>query len=53
MASVLAVLSLSMPATIPGPPPGMRAVMATLHIVVWAVSVAVLPAMARPGRSRL
>jgi hypothetical protein len=51
-ATVLVVLSLSMPATIPGPPAGMRAVMAVLHVVVWAVSIGVLPTLARAGRNR-
>jgi hypothetical protein len=46
LATLLALTSLSMPATIPGPPLPMRLTMAGMHIVVWAVAVAVLPAVA-------
>jgi hypothetical protein len=46
VASVLALLSLSMPATIPGPPPAMRLTMALMHVLIWAASVGVLPMLA-------
>ena len=39
VATVLAPLSLSMPATVPGPPLGMRLTMASMHVVLWAVTV--------------
>src|SRR5690349_16226819 len=41
-ATALAALSLAMPATIPGPAAGMRAVMAAMHVVVWAACVGVV-----------
>jgi hypothetical protein len=41
-ASILAAISLLMPATIPGPPLTMRLVMSGMHVIVWAVSVSVL-----------
>lgn len=50
VASVLALVSLSMPATVPGPQPGMRLVMAAMHVVVWLVCAGALPALA--GRPR-
>lgn len=52
-ATLLALASLSMPATIPGPPVRMRLAMAAMHVAVWAVAVAFLPAAAglRGGRS--
>ena len=46
VASALALLSLSMPATIPGPSSAMRLTMALMHVMVWAVSVGVLPTLA-------
>jgi Family of unknown function (DUF6069) len=53
VATVLAVLSLSSPATIPGPPAAMRIAMGTMHLVVWAVSIGVLATLARrPQESR-
>lgn len=45
--TVLALLSLSMPATIPGPSPAMRLTMAAMHVAVWAASVGVLATLAR------
>lgn len=50
VASVLALVSLSMPATVPGPQPGMRLVMAAMHVLVWLVCAGALPALA--GRPR-
>ena len=47
VATVLAVLSLSMPATIPGPSIAMRLTMAGMHVIVWAVSFTVLTWLAR------
>lgn len=44
VATLLAVLSLSLPATIPGPPAAMRIAMAAMHALVWVVSVGVLTA---------
>ena len=50
LATVLAVLSLSMPATIPGPSLAMRLSMAGMHVIIWTVSVGVLPRLAtRPA----
>ncbi|MDQ6898840.1 MAG: DUF6069 family protein [Candidatus Dormibacteraeota bacterium] len=50
--SVLALASLSMPATIPGPPVAMRLTMVAMHVVVWAVSVGVLATLGgRPSRT--
>ena len=46
VASALALLSLSMPATIPGPSSAIRLTMALMHVMVWAVSVGVLPTLA-------
>lgn len=46
VASALAAASLSMPATIPGPPGAMRLTMVGMHVVVWAVSVGVLASLA-------
>lgn len=52
VATALALLSLSMPATIPGPSIAMRLTMAGMHVIVWAVSVAVLTTLAaRPVRA--
>jgi hypothetical protein len=45
--TVLVLASLSMPATIPGPSIGMRLALATMHVVVWAAAVTILPALAR------
>ena len=51
LATVLAVLSLSMPATIAGPAIAMRLTMAGMHVIVWAVSLGVLTRLAtRPVR---
>jgi hypothetical protein len=50
--TVLALLSLSMPATIPGPPAAMRIAMASMHLVVWAVSVGVLASLAHRPQAR-
>lgn len=52
LATVLALLSLSMPATIPGPPAGMRLVLAAMHVAVWAAATWVLAGLAgrEPGR---
>jgi hypothetical protein len=52
LATVLAALSLSMPASIPGPPPGMRLAMALMHVVVWAAVVGVLASLAGRGSAR-
>jgi hypothetical protein len=49
-ASALALLSLSTPATIPGPSSAMRLTMALMHVMVWAVSVGVLPTLASRRR---
>jgi hypothetical protein len=46
VASALALLSLSTPASIPGPSSAMRLTMALMHVMVWAVSVGVLPTLA-------
>ncbi|MGH7860993.1 MAG: DUF6069 family protein [Candidatus Dormibacteraceae bacterium] len=46
-ATALAILSLPMPATIPGPPVPMRITMLSMHVIVWAIAVGVLPALAR------
>ena len=46
VATLLALASLAMPLTIPGPPLAMRLTMAAFHVVVWAVSVGVLATMA-------
>lgn len=51
-ATILAMLSLSMPVTIPGPSMPMRAAMATMHIAVWAVAFALLPTLATTKGSR-
>lgn len=45
--TILALASLSMPASIPGPSIGMRLVLPTMHVGVWAAAVTVLPALAR------
>jgi|SRR5579859_1544924 len=51
LATLLAVLSLSMPATIPGPSVVMRLTMAGMHLIVWAASLGVLARLAtRPMR---
>lgn len=50
VATVLAALSLAMPLTIPGPGPTMRAVMAAMHVGVWATSVWVLAPLALRAR---
>lgn len=51
LATVLAVLSLLMPATIAGPAIAMRLTMAGMHVIVWAVSLGVLTRLAtRPVR---
>jgi len=47
-ATTLAVLSLSMPATIQGPPRAMRLAMAAMHVATWAVSVFLLPKLSQP-----
>jgi Family of unknown function (DUF6069) len=47
LATALAVLSLSMPATIHGPSAAMRLTMAGMHVIVWAVCVGVLARLAR------
>lgn len=52
LATVLAALSLLMPATIPGPPPAMRLAMALMHVVVWAVVVWVLAGLAGRASER-
>lgn len=46
VATAVAVLSLSMPATIPGRSLAARLTMAGMHIVVWAVSLGVLARLA-------
>lgn len=48
--SVLALLSLAMPATIPGPGPAMRLTMAAMHVVVWAICVGLLPTLVSQPR---
>lgn len=54
LATALAVLSLTLPATIPGPSVDMRVTMAGMHVIVWAVSLGVLVALAtRPLRRAL
>ena len=54
LATALAVLSLTLPATIPGPSVGMRVTMAGMHVIVWAVSLGVLSTLAtRPLRRAL
>lgn len=51
LATVLAVLSLALPATIAGPSVAMRLTMAGMHVIVWATSVGVLARLAiRPVR---
>jgi hypothetical protein len=46
VSTVVALASLAMPATIPGPPPGMRLVMGAMHVAVWVVSVGLLATLA-------
>src|SRR5215467_12392893 len=46
VATALALVSLTMPATIPGPPVQMRLTMAAMHVAVWAVAVSILPSLA-------
>lgn len=46
LATVLALLSLLMPATIPGPPASMRLVLAAMHVAVWAATTWVLAGLA-------
>lgn len=54
LATALAVLSLALPATIPGPSVDMRVAMAGMHVIVWAVGLAVLTTLAsRPLRRAL
>lgn len=52
LATVLAALSIAMPATIPGPPPAMRLAMALMHVVVGAAVVGVLAGLAGRGSER-
>lgn len=40
------LLSLAMPATIPGPPLAMRLTLGLMHVVAWAVSLVVLSTLA-------
>lgn len=47
--TALALLSMAMPATIPGPPAGMRVAMVGMHVAVWAASITVLAGIARSG----
>jgi hypothetical protein len=47
VATVVVVLSLAMPATIPGPPVGMRFGLGLMHVLTWATNVAVLTTLAR------
>lgn len=47
VATVAVVLSLAMPATIPGPPVGMRLGLGLMHVLTWAIDVAVLSTLAR------
>lgn len=54
LATALALLSLTLPATIPGPTFDMRVTMAGMHVIVWAVSLGVLATLAaRPLRRAL
>ena len=47
VATVVLVLSLVMPATVPGVPVAMRLSLAVMHVVAWAVSVGLLTTLAR------
>jgi hypothetical protein len=48
LVSVVAlVLSLAMPLTVPGPSPVMRVGLALMHVLTWAIAVAVLTTMGR------
>ena len=54
LATALAMLSLTLPATIPGPSVDMRLTMAGMHVIVWAVSFGILTTLAtRPLRRAL
>lgn len=54
VATALALASLAMPATIPGPGVAMRLVLGALHVAVWAVTVGLLATLAeRWARSRV
>jgi hypothetical protein len=52
LATALALMSLSMPATVPGVPVAMRLTMGAMHVVVWAVAIGILPAVADRARRR-
>lgn len=43
---VALVLSLTMPATVPGPPPAMRVGLALMHVVTWAICATLLTRLA-------
>jgi len=47
VATVVALVSLAMPATVAGPPATMRLTMEGMHAVVWAVCVGMLSTLAR------
>jgi Family of unknown function (DUF6069) len=44
---VALVLSLALPATVPGPSPAMRLGLALMHVVTWAIDVTILTTVAR------
>lgn len=45
VATALALFSIAMPATIPGPPVGMRLAMAIMHVAEWAAIITALAAV--------
>lgn len=52
LATVLALLSLSMPVTIPGPSAGMRLVLLAMHGAVWAATISILAGLGRTEEGR-
>jgi len=44
---VALVLSLALPATVPGPPPVMRLGLALMHVVTWAINLGILTTLGR------
>lgn len=44
---VALLLSLALPFTVPGPPPGMRVGLALMHVATWAANVGILTTLAR------
>ena len=48
---VALLLSLALPFTVPGPPPGMRVGLALMHVATWAANVGILTTLARRSSS--